>query len=366
MGLRVWAQPYADQVRVDLSDSATTSLTLGELAALTNTDIDALVDPATPLSYPTAGGSPELRELIGARYGDAAPDSVVVTAGAGDALASLALLGTANTGHVVVEVPAHESLLTVLDRIGCRVDTLPAPASVDRILDSINEHTGAVFLTSPHNPTGRTLSPDEIALIASRLEPQHGLLVVDEVFRGVGVGAPVAPSAVELAPNAVSVGSLSKVCGLPGLRIGWVVGSPLLVDGVRMFGAQSSRAPATISESIALVALRHHDALIERTRALVLSALGELAAVCERHTSVTLEVPSDGIVAFPRMRGLDDTLWCGQLVESTGLLVAPGGACFGLPGHIRVNLAATPQTWQAALPLLDQAFERSSANSLTD
>ena len=70
------------------------------------------------------------------------------------------------------------------------------------------------------------------------------MLVVDEVYRGIAVGGAVQPPAASLAANAVTVGGLSKVCGLAGLRIGWTVGPALLVDDVRGYHAAASRCPA--------------------------------------------------------------------------------------------------------------------------
>jgi len=163
----------------------------------------------------------------------------------------------------------------------------------------------------------------------------------------------VQPPAASLAPNAVTVGSLSKVCGLAGLRIGWAAGPPLLVDDVRGHHAAASRCPAAACEALALVALEHLDALLRRTCDLVHDNLQHLAALIDRHPACRLEVPDGGSLAFPAIPVDDVDAWCTRLALEHGLLVAPGPACFGIPGRVRLNLAAERGYWRAALPLLD-------------
>ena len=179
------------------------------------------------------------------------------------------------------------------------------------------------------------------------------MLVVDEVYRGIAVGGAVQPPAASLAPNAVTVGGLSKVCGLAGLRIGWAAGPPLLVDDVRGHHAAASRCPAAACEALALVALEHLDALLRRTCDLVHDNLQHLAALIDRHPACRLDVPDGGSLAFPAIPVDDVDAWCTRLALEYGLLVAPGPACFGIPGRVRLNLAAERGYWRAALPLLD-------------
>ncbi len=213
-----------------------------------------------------------------------------------------------------------------------------------------------MFLSSPHNPTGTVVGAAALTRIAAALEPGGGVLVVDEVYRGIAIGGAVQPPAACLAPNAVTVGGLSKVCGLAGLRIGWTVGPPLLVDDVRGYHAAASRCPAAACQALALVALEHLDALLRRTCDLVHDNLQHLAALIDRHPSCSLDVPDGGSLAFPAIPVEDVDAWCTRLALEHGLLIAPGPACFGIPGRVRLNLAAERGYWRAALPLLDAGF----------
>ncbi len=347
-----WAAPFHEASTLRLSSAEAAPLTVAELATIAGRSVDDMLRDV-PLGYERSGGSLALRTAIAATLPGVDADSVVVTTGAGEALTALVATLIRPGEHAVVGWPAADCLTVALERAGCDASTVEAPFDTDAILALISPATRAVFLGSPHNPTGTVVGAAALTRIAAALEPAGGVLVVDEVYRGIAVGGAVQPPAASLAPNAVTVGSLSKVCGLAGLRIGWAAGPPLLVDDVRGHHAAASRCPAAVSEALALVALEHLDALLRRTCNLVHDNLQHLAALIDRHPACRLEVPDGGSLAFPSIPVDDVDAWCTRLALEHGLLVAPGPACFGIPGRVRLNLAAERGYWRAALPLLD-------------
>ena len=347
-----WSAPFHDSSIMRLSSAEAAPLTVAELGVIAGTSVEAMLRDV-PLGYGPSGGSLELRAAIAATLPGVGPDSVVVTTGAGESLAALVETLIRPGDHAVVGWPAPDCLTVALERAGCDASTIDAPFDVDRLLALISPATRAVFLSSPHNPTGTVVGADALTRIAGALEPGGGVLVVDEVYRGIAIGGAVQPPAASLAPNAVTVGGLSKVCGLAGLRIGWTVGPPLLVDDVRGYHAAASRCPAAACQALALVALAHLGVLLRRTCDLVHDNLQHLAALIDRHPACSLDVPDGGCLAFPAIPVDDVDAWCTRLALEHGLLVAPGPACFGIPGRVRLNLAAERSYWRAALPLLD-------------
>src|SRR6185436_5287514 len=77
-------------------------------------------------------------------------------------------------------------------------------------------------LTTPHNPTGTVLSEAELRRIAEVVAGRGAYLLVDETYRDLTVGTP-RPFATTLGDRVISVASLSKAYGLPGLRVGWLM-----------------------------------------------------------------------------------------------------------------------------------------------
>ena len=351
-GHSAWAEPFRASATIGLSSAEAAPVTIGELEQISGFSVERLLRDV-PLGYRPFGGSVLLRAAVAATLRGVGVDSVVITTGAGEALSALATTLVHPGDHAIVGWPAPECLTLALERSGCVASTIDAPFDVDEVIGSIGHGTKAVFLTSPHNPTGTVVSADALARIAEALERSGGVLVVDEVFRGVALGGAVQPPAASLAPNAVTVGSLSKVYGLAGLRIGWAAGPPLLIDDVRCHHAHASRCPAAVSETLAIVALEHGDVLLRRTSDLVHDNLQRFAALLDRHPACRLDVPDGGSLAFPTIPVDDVDAWCTRIALEHGLLVAPGPACFGVPGRVRCNLAAQRSDWRAALPLLD-------------
>jgi aspartate/methionine/tyrosine aminotransferase len=356
-GHSVWAAPYLSSARHVLGSSVVAPLTLGQLCALAYTDPATLLDPDAVLDYGPSGGSAQLREAIVEEMPGLHADSIAVTSGAGDGLAVVAQLVCRPGSHVIVQVPTHESVLATIERSGCRATTLRAPIHVEDVADCIQSNTSAAFLASPHNPTGQVLGESELRSLAQDLSAVGALLVVDEVFRGVPLAVGTSPPpAAAVATNAVSIGALSKVYGLPGLRVGWVAGPLMLVDDVHSFQRYTSRCPPRTSEAIALVAFACRQALLARARALVYDAFVELNCICDGHDAIRLAMPDGGISAFPELDVEDVDRWCAEVVERHGLLLAPGNACFGIPGRVRINLALEPEVRSAAFPVLARAL----------
>lgn len=357
-----WSATYESVAPLALGSSAIAPLTMGELTTIARLDPDAVLADGLTFDYATPGGSAELRQRIAGTMPGVIADNITVTVGSGEALTMVAEQACHRGGHVVMEAPVHRSALAVAQRSGTSVTLIQAPVNAELVVASIRPTTRAVFLSSPQDPTGQVLGVDTIVQIAAELARVGALLVVDEAYRGLPLGlSQVPPAVATLAPNGVSVGSLSKVHGLPGLRLGWIAGPTLLVDDVRSMQRWTSRSPATTSEVIATIALDNSEALLSRARSFVYDSYAELAAICDRSPLMQLTPPDGGSAAFPEIYVADVDAWCAQVAEQYGVLIAPGNACFGIPGRIRINLGLRPEVRAKAFPILAQALSATPA-----
>lgn len=366
-GITTWAEPYWGGATLTLGTSTAQPLRLSELARLAGFDVEDLISGDPKLGHGPLGGALSLREAIASHVSGVSPENVAVTGGAGEALFALGW-SLAEGDQVIVEAPAHQSIFAALDGRGCTVTELVVPVDVDTLLEAIGPETAAVFLASPHNPTGHVWEESELRSIAAKLADSGGMLVVDEAFWGVGIAKRVQPRAASVAVNAVSVGGFSKVLGLPGIRVGWAAGPTLPIDDVRSLHTHVARSLPLMSEKLALLAMRAQPALLARTRRLVASSLPLVKATFDRHPErIELPEPDGGTVGLARMPGIDVEEWCRKLALEAGILLAPGGACFGLPGTVSMNLALQSAVWEEAVPILDRALEAlpSVADSLS-
>jgi N-succinyldiaminopimelate aminotransferase len=196
--------------------------------------------------YPPGRGIPELRTAIAEHqrrfYGlDVDPDrEVLVTAGATEAIAATILALAGPGDEVVVLEPYYDSYAASIALAGATRVTVPLRFP-DYTLDAgalaaaFGPRTRLVLLNSPHNPTGRVLTADELALVA-RLAVEHDALVVtDEVYEHlVFDGHRHVPMATlpGMADRTISISSAGKTFSVTGWKVGWVIARAELLDAV--------------------------------------------------------------------------------------------------------------------------------------
>ncbi|HKD88892.1 MAG TPA: pyridoxal phosphate-dependent aminotransferase [Streptosporangiaceae bacterium] len=196
--------------------------------------------------YPPGPGVPELRNAVSAHqkrfYGqDVDPETeVLVTAGATEAIAAAMLALLEPGDEVIAFEPYYDSYAACIAMAGAvRVPvTLRPPGfrpDLDRLRDAITSRTRLILLNSPHNPTGMVATRDELAIIAS-LAVEHDLLVVtDEVYEHLVFDGQHIPIATfpGMRERTVTISSAGKTFSFTGWKIGWVTGTPELVNAVR-------------------------------------------------------------------------------------------------------------------------------------
>jgi aspartate/methionine/tyrosine aminotransferase len=329
-----------------LSSSDCQTLTVGELLAHEPGAQDALL--SLPLGYTESNGHPELRAAIARTYATITPDDVLVFAGAQEAIlvwmGALSLQGQ----RVVVQSPCYQSLAELPRANGATVvpwelqwSNSGWTADLDALADHLKPGARAVVINSPHNPTGHQLDPNAQRTVL-RLARESGAVVLgDEVYRGLEPkSVERLPAACDLDETATSLGVLSKTAGLPGLRVGWVATrNQALLQRMRELKDYTTICCAAPSELLATVALKHHDWLAERSRALVAQNTALFSERARAFSGLLAWVPPvAGPVAFPQWTGPGTVeALCERAVREQGVLLVPG-AMFGRAQHVRVGL----------------------------
>jgi N-succinyldiaminopimelate aminotransferase len=197
--------------------------------------------------YPPGPGVPALRQAVAAHqqrfYGLAVdPDTeVLVTAGATEAIASTVLALCEPGDEVVLFEPYYDSYAAVVALAGAtrRTVVLRAPDfAVDEVelRAAFSSRTRLVLLNTPHNPTGKVFSAEELTLIGA-LAREHGAVVVaDEVYEHLVFDdarhIPVA-TLPGMAERTVTISSAGKTFSVTGWKVGWLHGPAPLVTAAR-------------------------------------------------------------------------------------------------------------------------------------
>lgn len=344
--------------RYMLSSSDAESRTVADLLAL-EPDARERLD-AIWLGYTESPGSPALRATIADLYESIESDDVLVASAAEEAIlvAYLALLEPG--AHVIVETPCYESALELPRGLGAEVSPWRRRFAdgwahdLDELERLLRPTTRAIYVNTPSNPTGRSMPADVYAAIHDLTRERGITLLCDEVYRE-SEHDPSArrTAACDVSPTAVSIGSISKTYGLPGLRLGWLATH----DGelrARMLARKHytticAGAPA---EFLVDLALRHRHVLIERTLGIVRANLPLLDGLIARHPDTFAWVrPDASTIGFPRMtvpEGVD--AFCARLAEQRSVVLLPGSV-YDEPDHVRLGYGRADLP--AAVELLD-------------
>jgi len=339
-----WYDRYEFTTELMLSSSDCESVAVDELLSLEDDARERL--GALRLGYTEVPGSEELRTAIAAIYDNVTADDVVALAAAEEGIFAVehAVLGPGD--HAVVEVPCYESALNVARSTGADVDVWRRSYAdgwahdLDDLERLLRPDTRLVYLNTPHNPTGTLMPRDVFGRIVELCAERGAVLLSDEVYRELEHDpAARLPAACDLYERAVSLGTVSKTYGLPGLRTGWIAcRDGALRDAivaVKLYTTICSSAP---SELLSALALRHRERLVERNRGLVLGNLALADAFVERHDELIEWVrPDASPIGFPRLAVPDTLSFCEALAAEAGVLLLPGEV-YDVPGHVRLGL----------------------------
>jgi aspartate/methionine/tyrosine aminotransferase len=339
---------YENTVEVNLSESGVHPMTTRQLLELRGGDIEgalaALAD--VELNYPHANGNPELREAIAQWYPGATAANVLVTVGAIQANYTSLVTVTDPGDTVVVMQPNYQQFWGLAQNLGRRVATFSLKQQrgwaldLNELQDAVAPGTKFVAIVNPNNPTGRIMRPNERAAVVDACERTGAWLLADEVYAGAErVTDEFTPTFYGELDKALAVGSTSKAYGLPGLRIGWVVGPADVIEKMWAWQDYITICSACLENKLAAIALSHQvrPRIVERTRGYVRRGFDIVAHWATGRDDVEVLAPDAAAICFVKYaKTINSTELVMRLVREKSTFVAPGDL-FGLDGHLRIS-----------------------------
>jgi aspartate/methionine/tyrosine aminotransferase len=299
------------------------------------------------LGYTESPGHPLLRQSIAGLYTGMDADDILVTVPEeGIFLAMQALLEPGD--HVVCTFPGYQSLYELARSIGCRVSLWKPDESrgwqfdVDQLEPQMEDTTRLVVINFPHNPTGATISPDDLNRLADTVRRRNIYLFCDEMYRFLEINSeePL-PAACDLYENAVSLGGLSKSFGLAGLRLGWLATRQAkILETISQLKDYTTICNSAPSEILGIMALRNRETIVAGHLARVKKNIGILAEFIRQHNDFfSWHPPRGGSICFPKMSSVGSTAtFCRQLIEDTGIMLLPSRIFDYGDQHVRIGL----------------------------
>ncbi len=346
-----WAK-FRPQPRYDLGGS--------NLVACTPEDAPGILADL-PLSGPGPEGYPPLFEAIAARYG-VSTDHVALATGCSGAnfLVCAALLRPGD--EVLAEHPVYDPLPAAARLVGARIVHFERrfddgwSVDPDRIARAMTGRTRLIIVSSPHNPTGVIASPEAMRAVGDIAERHDAWVLVDEVYRDATYGRDAVSSAHAHA-RCIVTNSLTKSYGLPGLRCGWAMGVPEVIERIRRVRDAVDAVGAYPAEVASARAFAMIDRLAARARAVIEPNLGRLCEFMDSRRDLEWVRPDGGTIAFPRLAGASDAdSFVERLSRDHETAVVPG-RFFGAPPHFRIAFGVLPDTFERGLEAITRALE---------
>ena len=294
--------------------------------------------------YTESPGAPALREVISGLYRGVRRDDVLVLAAAEEGIFVLYQALVSPGDHVIVETPCYESALEVARSTGAQVSEWRRSfengwahdlAALEKL---IRPTTKIIYINTPHNPTGLVMRAGVFEQVVKLAAGRGILLFSDEVYRELEHDpGDRLPAACEVYERAVSLGSMSKTYGLPGLRLGWLVcRDAATLRRCLEFKYYTTICSSAPSEFLSALALRHREVLVARNREIVLRNLPVLDSFLRQRPNLFEWVrPNASPIGFVRYKPEGDAAsFCAGVVDNAGVLLLPG-TVYDQPHHIR-------------------------------
>ncbi|MEY2459852.1 MAG: hypothetical protein QOG30_1682 [Acidimicrobiaceae bacterium] len=316
-----------DTISYNLSESSVADRRLSDLGL--DLDLDDLL-----LCYGDHLGDPALREAVAIGADGVGVDDVLVTPGAAAALFCTATSLLDPGDHIVVVRTNYATNLETPRAIGAEVDIVDLDfderwqLDVERLAAHVRPSTTRLIsITCPHNPTGTLLAESALHEMVELAERSGAFLLVDETYRDLTHAAPL-PMAASLSARAISVSSMSKAYGLPGLRVGWAVSrDTVMAETLLAAKEQMVICGPTLDEAIAGQVLAARERILPPILDDVRSRLAIVRDwLAEQELFEWIE-PSGGVVGLVRVRPeieIDTKRFYDVLLAEHGTYVGPG------------------------------------------
>lgn len=352
--LEYFQSQFERAVEINLADSSVKCANVSDL--LTDEDARPLLE--MPLYYPEVNGTALLRRRIAALYHNASAANVLVTVGAAQAnwMVCSTLLEAGD--EVIVVSPGYRQVWGLAKNAGCRVkETHLRPENnwrlnIDELESLAGSKTKLISIVNPNNPTGSILSHEEMRRIVSTCEKTGAWLHADEVYRGTELEGDETPSFWGMYDRVICVNSMSKAYGLAGLRIGWAVASPEMVEELWRRHEYTVIAASGPSMKLAEIALQpaKRKMLLDRQRMLSReghAVLEQWVRAQEGRFSVSKAVATS--IAFVGYNfDMPSAELAAHIRTKASVLVAPGGY-LGTEKHLRITVGYEPEKVRTAL-----------------
>lgn len=348
--------------------------------------ITAILSSAAKLNtgevkYTPTDGTPSLKKAI-VRYMEEnynrviAPENIIVTTGAKQSLYNILFSIINPQDEVIILAPYWVSYPEMVKMVyGLPVIVTPKDGTfyprMEDILEAVSSYTKAIIVNSPNNPSGMVFSDEFIAQIVEFCERKGIYLLMDDIYHKLvfdGVHPPSAYKFTKKDPEStkiIVVNGVSKLYGMTGFRIGWVVSNRKHVEVMTNIQAQITSSPADVMQSAAEGALNGMQSYVESLRLTMENNRNVVMQELMSFSGIRITRPQGTFYCLPDFRAyMPNSEELAKFILKKALVVTVPGKEFGMEGYLRLSYAGTVKDITEGIARIKWALDPSSPKEI--
>ncbi|MBF0499347.1 MAG: aminotransferase class I/II-fold pyridoxal phosphate-dependent enzyme [Candidatus Riflebacteria bacterium] len=393
MGLSQLARSIAESPTLSLNEQARLLKERGEAVIhlgagepKNKAPIGAILSSAAKLNvgdikYTPTEGTPSLRKAI-IRYTEEnydrlpAPENVMVSGGAKQALYNLLYTLVNPQDEVIVLAPYWVSYPEMIRMVyGVPVIVTAEDGGfiprMKEIEQAVTSYTKAIIVNSPNNPSGAIFPPELISSLVEFCERKNIYLIMDDIYHKLVFDGKTCVPAYRYAKKdlesskVIVINGISKLYGMTGFRIGWVIAPKEIVSIMINVQAQTTSCVSPLLQAAAEGALTGLQSVIETLRLTLENNRRVMIQELKSFTGVKLTIPDGTYYCLPNFAAYNkNSVELSQFLLKKALVVAVPGKEFGMDGHLRLSYATTVKDIKQGIERIRWALDPSSPKEI--
>ncbi len=348
--------------------------------------INAILSSAAKLNtgdikYTPTDGIPSLKKAI-VRYTEenydriVAPENVMVSGGAKQALFNLLFTVLNPQDEVIVLAPYWVSYPEMI-RMVYAVPVIVTPEDggfhprMKEIEQAVSSYTKAIIVNSPNNPSGVMYSSEFIQQIVEFCEAKGIYLIMDDIYHKLVFDGKVPASPYGFtrkdteSTHVISINGISKLYGMTGFRIGWVVAPKKIIEVMINVQAQTTSCTSLILQAAAEGALTGLQSVVETLRLTLENNRNVMMQELHGFSGIHLTRPDGTYYCLPDFSAYNrNSVELSKFLLKKALVVTVPGKEFGMEGYLRLSYATTVKDIKVGIERIKWALDPGAPNEI--
>jgi aspartate aminotransferase len=305
-----------------------------------------------------------------------APENIIVSTGAKQCLYNILFTIVNPQDEVILLAPYWVSYPEMVKMVyGIPVIVTPEDGTfhprMEDIERSVSSYTKAIIVNSPNNPSGVVYSEEFIAEIVEFCERRGIYLILDDIYHKLVFDGKQAPLGYSYTTkdlensHLIVVNGVSKLYGMTGFRIGWVVAPRKMIEVMINLQAQTTSNASVISQAAAEGALTGVQSVVENLRLTIQNNRDVMLEELNAFTGIRLTKPEGTFYCLPDFRAYrENSVELAEFLLKKALVVTVPGSAFGMEGHLRLSYAGSMKDVTEGVERLKWALDPESPNEI--